>query len=68
MYKVIKDFTDAQDKHTYFTGDTYPREGVTPSKERIAELASTDNKRGEILIEEVKPKKTKKSPAKKKKE
>lgn len=53
-YKVKKFFMDGQDgNHSYITGDIYPRDGLTPSDERIAELASTNNRLGEILIEPV---------------
>lgn len=53
-YKVIKFFMDGQDgNHSYIPGNIYPREGLTPSEERIAELASTKNRLGEILIEPV---------------
>lgn len=52
MCKVIKKFTDLQDgNHVYNVGDVYPREGYTPSEERIAELASDNNKQGVPLIE-----------------
>ena len=55
MYKVIKFFTDLQDnKHPYHEGDTFPREGVTVTEERLKELASKKNKRGVALIKEVK--------------
>ena len=51
MYKVIKFFTDLQDgKHPYYVGDKFPREGVTVSEERIAELASSKNKQKTPLI------------------
>lgn len=51
MYKVIKYFTDLQDdNHPYNVGDDYPREGLEVTKERIAELSSSNNKRGEPLI------------------
>ena len=59
MYKVIKFFHDLEDKketksgtvyHAYNVGDIYPREGLKPSEERIAELAGSENKRGEPLI------------------
>lgn len=51
-YRVIKKFTDLQDgNHVYNVGDVYPREGYTPSEERIAELASDKNKQGVPLIE-----------------
>lgn len=53
-YKVIKFFMDGQDhNYSYIPGNIYPREGLTPSAERIAELASTKNRLGEILIEPV---------------
>lgn len=52
MCKVIKKFTDLQDgNHVYNVGDVYPREGYTPSEERITELASDKNKQGTPLIE-----------------
>lgn len=54
-YRVIKFFTDLQDNnHAYNVGDTYPREGLNPSEERIAELSGSDNKQGVPLIKEVK--------------
>ena len=54
-YKVIKYFTDLQDnRHPYNVGDIYPREGVKPSDDRIAELAGSENKQGCPLIELVK--------------
>ncbi|WP_227397351.1 hypothetical protein [Jeotgalibacillus aurantiacus] len=52
-YEVIKDFTDLQDEnHIYRSGDKFPRKGRA-KKERIEELMSAENKRGEPLIEEV---------------
>lgn len=57
MYKVLKFFTDMQDdNYPYEAGATYPRKGVKPDKDRIAELASANNKRGCPLIAEVKKK------------
>lgn len=54
-YRVIKFFTDLQDNnHAYNVGDTYPREGLNPSEERIAELSGSENKQGVPLIKEVK--------------
>lgn len=54
MYKVIRFFTDLQDgKHAYNVGDTFPREGITVSDERIAILASKANRQGVPLIKEV---------------
>ncbi len=62
MYKVIKYFTDLQDNdHAYGVGDTFPRQGVTASEERIAELAGSNNKQGQPLIELVKEAPAKKS-------
>ena len=58
MYKVIEFFHDLQDGcHAYNPGDTFPREGVKASDDRLAELAGTDNRRGVQLIEKVEPKK-----------
>ena len=55
MYKVIKYFTDLQDKeHPYHPGDTFPRDGIQVSAERLKELSGKDNKQGTPLIEEVK--------------
>lgn len=65
-YKVIKNFADLQDnEHVYLAGDTFPRNGVEVSDERIAELASAFNKRGEVLIEPVEEPKKDKEPKKK---
>lgn len=55
MWKVVKYFTDLQDDgYAYNVGDTYPRKGLNPSEERIAELSGSDNKQGVPLIKEVK--------------
>ena len=57
MYKVVSYFTDLQDaNHPYNIGDTYPRNGLTVTAERIAELAGKSNLRGIPLIEEVREK------------
>lgn len=61
MYKVIAYFTDLQDNnHVYNPADpscnTYPREGLKPTDERIAELSGKDNKQGKPLIEKVEEK------------
>lgn len=54
MYTVIKHFTDLQDSnYKYVEGDTYPREGYTPTKERISELASDKNKQKTALIKDL---------------
>ena len=59
-YVVVKGFLDLQDYeptkdgpvyHEYSIGDMYPRKGVDPSPERIAELAGPNNKIGVPLIE-----------------
>lgn len=51
-YIVVKDFTDLQDdNHIYRAGDKYPHRGRA-KKERVAELMSHENKRGEPLIRE----------------
>ena len=55
MYKAVEYFTDLQDNgYAYNEGDIYPHEGYEPSEQRINELASSDNKRGKPVIEEVK--------------
>lgn len=58
MYKALINFADASDGgHVYAVGDEYPRAGLKPAKERIAELASDKNLLGVKIIEEVKVKK-----------
>lgn len=52
MYKVIKYFTDLHDNnYPYAVGDKYPRQGLTVSEGRLAELAGSNNKQGQPLIE-----------------
>ena len=52
MYKVIEYFVDLHDKnHPYHVGDVFPRDGIKVTQERLAELASAENKRGIPLIE-----------------
>lgn len=54
MYKALTDFIDLQDNYRkYRAGDTFPRKGYDPGEERIAELASANNKRGRAVIAEV---------------
>lgn len=75
MYRVIKMFTDLQDKgYRYQVGDTYPRKGLTADKKRIEQLSSTKNRQKTALIEEVaekveetseKPKQTRKTKSEK---
>ena len=62
-YKVIEYFEDLQDNgRPYNVGDVFPVYGNTVTAERLAELASTQNRRRVPLIEEVaeKPKRTRK--------
>ena len=62
-YKVIAYFEDLQDNgRPYNVGDMFPVDGNTVTSERIAELASTQNRRRIPLIEEIaeKPKRTRK--------
>ena len=52
MYKVIRFFTDLQDgEHPYDVGDTFPREGIEVTEERLAELVGPSNRQGVPLIE-----------------
>ena len=66
MYEVIYKFADIEDGlHVYEVGDKFPRDGVKVNGRRIAELASTKNKIGRVLIKvipeaEEEPKKEKK--------
>lgn len=51
MYKVIKHFTDLQDKnHPYNVGDIFPRKGLEVKPDRLAELAGSNNKQKTPLI------------------
>ena len=62
-YKVIEYFEDLQDNgRPYNVGDVFPADGNTVTAERVAELASTQNRRRIPLIEEVveNPKRTRK--------
>ena len=65
MYKVIKYFTDLQDNgFAYKEGDEFPRKGITVLPSRLKELSTTNNRRKEVLIQEIpdeEPKKEKKS-------
>jgi len=61
MYQVIRFFTDLKDNdYAYKVGDTFPREGVEVSEERLAELAGSDNKQGTPLIKKVRAKRKRK--------
>ena len=51
MYTVIVEFADLQDgKHLYHGGDTFPRDGYMPDKDRIAELLGSNNLMHKPLI------------------
>lgn len=61
MYKVIRSFIDLKDeRYLYKVGDVYPREGYTPTDERIEELSSDKNKQGVELIKKVNSRRKKK--------
>jgi hypothetical protein len=52
-YKVIRAFRDKEnDQRVYRKGDTFPAKGKV-SKERVAELLSSENKVGKPLIEQL---------------
>ena len=54
MYKVIRYFEDIQDAmHPYNTGDKFPREGMSVSADRLAELSTDRNLQRTPLIEYV---------------
>ena len=54
MYRVIKHFTDLQDKnHEYNVGDIYPHNNRKVSASRIKELSTDKNRQGVPLIEKV---------------
>ena len=53
-YKAIKSFRDLQDNnYRYVTGDTFPRDGIEVSAERLESLLTTNNRRNEPMIVEV---------------
>lgn len=71
-YRVTQAFTDLQDNnYHYAVGDTYPHSGSVVSPKRIAELASSNNRRGIAVIEvlekkvEPEPISTKEAPSEK---
>ncbi|MGM0853080.1 MAG: hypothetical protein ACQEWI_10775 [Bacillota bacterium] len=52
-YKVIRAFRDKEDdQRVYRKGDTFPAKGKV-SKERVAELLSSENRVGKPLIEQL---------------
>ena len=55
-YVVVHNFKDLEDnEHLYLVSknDTYPREGLKPTKARIKELSTKKNKIGEVLIKKI---------------
>ena len=51
MFKALEYFTDLLDgEYAYNVGDVYPREGYTPSPERIEELSTDKNVRNRPVI------------------
>ncbi|PNZ29902.1 Rho termination protein [Staphylococcus rostri] len=54
LFRVVTRFKDAYDnKHLYEKGGLYPRKGYKPSDSRIAELSTTNNRRGVVGIEPI---------------
>ena len=54
MYKALTSFTDLQDNnYRYHVGDVFPHKGAKVTDERIAELSSSNNRRGKPVIEEI---------------
>lgn len=51
VYEMFKDLED--NNYLYKKGDIYPHEGLEPTKKRIKELSTKNNKIGEILIKKV---------------
>lgn len=53
-YTVLSEFADLQDgNHIYRVGDVYPREGYTPTDERVDELSTGKNLLHKPLIQKV---------------
>lgn len=53
-YKALVDFADLQDgKRLYHEGETFPRDGLSVSEKRLAELSGSDNRMGFPLIGKV---------------
>lgn len=54
MYRVIEPFFDLMDGNRhYLPGETFPRDGLSVTVERIKELSTTTNKLGFPVIAEV---------------
>lgn len=55
MYRVIVAFNDRLDGgYLYTVGAAYPREGMSATSNRVAELLGSDNLQHKPLIEEIK--------------
>lgn len=53
-YRAAVDFFDLQDNNRlYHAGDTFPRDGLSVTAERIEELAGDHNRMGYPLIKKV---------------
>ncbi|MDW4520492.1 Rho termination factor N-terminal domain-containing protein [Staphylococcus saprophyticus] len=53
-YEVIKYFTDLQDNdYEYNVGDTFPRDGLKVSAERLEDLSTDKNRQGVPLIKPI---------------
>lgn len=53
-YKALVRFTDLQDANfKYEPGDTFPRQGLKVSAERLKELSTKANKRGIPVIKKL---------------
>lgn len=52
MFTVLSEFADLQDgNHIYRVGDEYPREGYSPTDERVTELSTGKNLLHKPLIQ-----------------
>lgn len=53
MYKVLIRFKDKNHQVVYEKGDTYPKDGIVVSEERLIYLESGDNVLARPLIEKI---------------
>ena len=62
MYKVVSDFMDLTDRHSYHAGDAFPFDGREIPEDRISALLTGQNKACRQLIawEEETPKEVQK--------
>lgn len=55
MFKVVQTFFDLTDgNREYHPGDVFPRDGLEVSAARLEQLATSNNRLGYAVIEEVK--------------